>query len=273
MPVEAADMSMAQPFGRLTLVLVGAEKSGKSRLASTARKPILFLDADKRREAIAGKPGVYALSFADAQYPQQPDSYSNMLTVMTMIEQGKTLKDIGAAFGQPNWPAQRIKTIVNDSLTSIGKAAGAYAMYTNKDLRREITIGGGKLYFPNGWDTWNAETTAVEALIMRQLAISDLDVICIFHETYEKDVVASSEKATKYTGKITVYPHRHQGLVKYFNEVWRVSREFNPIPQIQVIPDYRFNTAATNLDFSKIPASEMKPDIEYLINRSLGVTK
>lgn len=269
MPVEAANMSVAKPFTRLTLALIGAEKSGKSRLAATARKPILHLDFDNRRESISGSKDVYALTLIDRNPSViQPDAYPTALSVMTMIEQGATLKTIGMQYGAADWPDVKPRTIVNDSLATLSQAARNYAMYTNKDLRRTIHISGQPVYIPYSYDTWNAETASVETFLMRQLAIPTLDVIVIFHETQEEAPDSTNEKV-KLTGKITVYPARYKGLIKYFNEVWRVSRETSTIPTIQLLPDFRF-TAATNLDFSKLQPHEVKPDISFLIEKATG---
>lgn len=268
MPVEATIMETAQPFDRLRLALVGEEKSGKSRLAATARKPILFMEFDGRREAIAGKKDVYCLSFRDERWPKQPAAFNEMLTYLTRIESGETLDTLignGA-------PKVRPKTLVWDSIQTIAKSAFDYGLYTNKDLRREISIADMKVFLSKGWDGRNAEMSLVESLILRGLGIQDTDNIVILHETNEEAPGSTSEKRT-YTGRIGVFPVRYKLLLKYFNEVWRLTRT-SDVPQIQVIPDYRF-TAATNLDFSKIPASEMRPDIEYLISRALsnGVSK
>ena len=268
MPVEAVTMETATPFDRLRLALVGKQKGGKSRTAATARKPVLFFDFDKRRESIAGLKDVYALTFVDPLPPMQPDGFSNALTVLSMIEQKATLKTIGEKFGQQGWPDVRPKTVVNDSLDTMSKSARDYAMFTNKDLRRILNVGGTQVFMTNGWDTWGAEMNMVESLILRELGIPELDVIVIFHETPEEAPGSTNEKP-QYTGKVDVYPGRYRGLLKYFNEVWRVSREQGNIPTMQVLPDYRF-TAASNLDFSKIPANEMRPDISYLIERTVG---
>ena len=42
--IELVDMETATPFDRLRLVLVGKEKTGKSRLAATGRRGVLVFD-------------------------------------------------------------------------------------------------------------------------------------------------------------------------------------------------------------------------------------
>lgn len=146
-------------------------------------------------------------------------------------------------------------------------------MYTNKDLRRELSVGGMQVHMPKGWDTWNAETESVFQAVMRSMAMVDLDIILIFHEASEEMDDSTAEKP-KYTGRKELYPGRYRIFNKYFNEVWRVSREQGvTIPKIQVIPDYRF-PASSNLDFSKIKPEQLNPptgpNISSLIQLATG---
>lgn len=261
--LEMVSMEKAQPFDRLRLALVGPEKSGKSRLAATGRKPVLFLDHDKRRESIAGYKDVFAITFTDPQYPNQPTSYSDTLSIMSKLESGATLK----ALGIEGAPDVRPRTLVTDSVHSFSKGAMAYALYANKDIRRSIKVGGQEIYVPSSYEAWNSEMSMTEQVLMRQLALG-MDIIWIFHET-DEEVAGSTPEKPIFSGRKGIYPVRYRGLQKNFNEVWRVSREQGNIPTVQVMPDFRF-TAATNLDFSKISQNEMRPDIDFLITRSLN---
>lgn len=252
--IQAQAMENATPFDRLLLILCGAEKSGKSRCAATARKPILFFDFDKRAQSLAGIKDVFALTFLDEQQPRMPTGFSDALTTMTKIEGGAKIKDLVPGSNDERRP----KTIVFDSLASIGKSAMAYALYSNKDIRRELSVGGQKVFMPKNWDSWNAESESVFALVMRAMAIVDMDIILIFHETAEETPDSSAEHR-KFTGRKELYPGRYQVFNRYFNEVWRMSRETGGIvPSIQVVPDYRF-TASSSLDFSKIPVEKLSP--------------
>ena len=265
--IQAQAMETATAFDRLLLILCGAEKSGKSRVAATARKPVLFFDFDKRAQALAGIKDVYTMTFLDEQWPVQPTGYPDLLTTLTRIEQGATIKDLIPGSTDTRKP----RTLVFDSLASLGKSANQYALYSNKTLRREIAVGGHTIFMTNGWDSWNAETESVFAAVMRGMAMVDKDIILIFHESAEETPDSTSEKP-KFTGKKTLYPHRYGIFNKYFNEVWRVSR-MGPIPQIQVVPDYTFS-ASSNLDFSKIKPEQLNPptgpNISDLIRLATG---
>jgi hypothetical protein len=65
MSFEARNMSSIKPHSRFTGILMAKEGSGKSRLAATARPPVLFLDYDMRSDALSGMPGVIAITFED----------------------------------------------------------------------------------------------------------------------------------------------------------------------------------------------------------------
>ena len=273
--IEYASCEQETAFDRLLLILAGKEKSGKSRTAATARKPILFLDYDRRRQALAGIKDVYAITFADAGAPHMPTAFNEGLSILTKIESGATIKDLipGAT------DTRRPRTLVFSSLASLGKCAMDHALYSNPALRREITVAGMKLNFVKGWDSWNAESTMVQSLVFRAMAIKGadgqlLDIILEFHEAAE-ETPDSSEEKRKFTGKVSLYPGRYQIFNKYFSEVWRVSRESGgQIPKIQVVPDYRF-AASSGLDFSKISDAQINdpvkgPNIERMIELVTG---
>jgi AAA domain len=282
MPIEIVDMGSASASDNIRAALVGEEKVGKSRLAATGRKPVLFLDWDQRREAVAGIPGVYAVTFKDKFYPNMPDAAALGLDAMSSLERSLDLADfeITGPDGQkyslnPKPPKGTIiKTLVYDSMASMGEAFRNYSMANNKDLRREIAIGKTKSYFVAGWDTWNAETSQVVPYIMRGFGLPGVDVIAIFHEAKEQ-AEDSTEKDPKYTGRITVFPVRYKVLLKYFSEVWRIKlaqkaiteggrTEYRYVPRIYPQPDFSFNcSSAMLLD------SEEEPNIEQIIQKHL----
>jgi hypothetical protein len=277
--IEAASCEVENPFDRLLLILAGKEKSGKSRCAATARKPVLFFDFDRRRQSLAGLKDVYAITIADEGAPRMPTGFNDLLSILSKLEGGATIKDLIPGSNDTRRP----KTLVFDSLTSFGKCAGDHAMYSNPALCREITVTGMKIKFPNGWDTWNAESSMVYSAVMRAMAVRmpgqtkpEMDIILCFHEQAEETPDSNQEKR-KFTGRVELYPGRYQIFNKYFSEVWRVSRESGGlIPKIQVIPDYRF-AASSGLDFSKINDSQINdpakgPNIERMIELVLGKT-
>lgn len=264
--IELVDMEKATPFDRLLLVLVGREKTGKSRLAATARKGVLNLDWDGRRESIAGMKGVRAATLRDpGDIIKQPTAFSDGLNLLAQLEYKRSFANLGFKGVPPEQDV--IKTVVCDSVYSMAKAADRLAKYSTSALRREIAIGPYKVWLGNGWDSWNAEIGLVESYILRLLAIKDLDIILIFHEDDEEAPGSSAEKRT-FTGRYEPYPARYGNVVKYFNEMWRVTRDaFAPgAPNIQVVPSHQF-VASTNLGIGNVPPT--KANISDLIDEYL----
>jgi hypothetical protein len=264
---DAGSAVSMTPFDRLMLILMGRPKSGKSRVACTGRKPILEFDFDKRRESIAGIKDVYVVTLYDDPRPNiQPTSYNDFLSCMCQLESKQSLKALGEfvkAKDWQTWPDVPPKTCVADSIQAFAMQANAYALYTNKDIRRSIKIGGKEVFFNNGWDAVNAEMVMVKEGIERMVALPfRSDCILIFHEDNEETLSSTPEKRS-YTGKVELYPARYAKLfnTQWFSEVWRVSREGNaPVPKIQVQPEYIF-TATSNLDFTKLKPEEINPSV------------
>lgn len=257
--LELVDMEKATPFDRLLLVLVGREKTGKSRLAATGRKGVLLLDWDGRREAVAGMKGVRAVTLRDpGNVVKQPTAFSDGLTILSKLEASRTFSELGFKDVPPE--QDHIKTVVVDSMYSMARAARNYALFGAADLRRVLSVGPLVVFLPNGWDAWNAEINSVEGYIMRLLAISDIDIILIFHEDDEEAPGSSAEKRI-YTGRFETYPARYGNILKYFNETWRLTRTASGPPQIQVQPNYTFQ-AATNLGIQNTNNADISKLIE-----------
>jgi len=263
MPIELRTMSEEPPISKLKLAIVGHEKNGKSRLAATARKPVLFHDFDNRAEALQGIQGVYVASYVDSGWPIQPTGAQDFLTNIAKLEESLSLSRLGFKTHPENF----VRTQVIDSIVTMGMAFQRYAMFTSKDLRRELNIGSQKVFLPGGWDTWNAEMISVENAILRLLALPT-DTIIILHETSEESADSTAEKP-RFTGRVGVFPVRYQRLIKYFNEVWRVkltqsvvNNKAAYLPRVYPLPNYEFDCATTmGLD----PIEE--PNIEAMIRK------
>ncbi len=279
--IEGRTAQTASAFDRLMLLLVGREKSGKSRTAATARKPILVHDHDGRWQSLAGLPDIYIITYSDSLKPaEQPSAFNDHLTILTYLEQGYSLRALAKVIGMKDWerwPDVRPRTNVTDSMSSLGKQAMDYNLYANKDLRREIKVGGRSLFFTNGWDSWNAETASLYSSVMRLVAMKDIDIILTFHETDEQAAGSSYDKKV-FTGKKDIFPDRYRIFNKYFSEIWRVSRESGNVwPTIQVTPDFRF-AASSNLDFTRLKPEQINvpgkgPNIADMITVLMGGTQ
>jgi AAA domain len=262
MTMQLRVMSEEPPISKLKLAIIGKEKNGKSRLAATARKPILVHDFDGRAEALQGIPGVYVISYVDSGWPIQPTSAQDFLTNISKLEESLDLAKLGFRVPENTF----VKTNVVDSIVTFGGAFQRYALYNSTDLRRELRIGSVKVFLPGGWDAWNAEMVPVENAILRLLAMPT-DTIIILHETAEEAADSTSEKP-RFTGRVGVFPVRYGRLIKYFNEVWRVHLEQsvgqnNQLvyrPKVYPLPTYEFDAASTMM-LDKVE----EPDIAAMI--------
>jgi hypothetical protein len=261
MPLEFRIMSEEPPVDKLKLALVGREKHGKSRLGSTGRKAVLVHDFDNRAEALSRLPGVYVLSYIEPQWPKFPESAQLFLDILGQLESSLDMHDllfflnakgIRTKYDGKVGKETIIRTNMIDSIQTFGKAFQNYALAGQKDIRREITFSGQKVYLPGGWDAWNAEMIPVENSVLRLLALPS-DTIIILHETAEETADSTSEKP-KFTGRIGVFPVRYQRLIKYFNELWHVKltqvTEAGKLaykPRVYPQPTYEFDAATAML--------------------------
>lgn len=262
MPSQVIDLSEATPFDQLLIALVGKEKSGKSRLAATARKPVLFFDFDGRAASVAGSKGVYAISYHDTVGYKQPDVFADFISKLTQLEQCKgDLSQLGFSCEPGTVFA---KTIVLDSVARMAKSAMRYILANgSKGITRTLGISGMNINFPGGFDAWNAEMSAIEDCLLRVFALQT-DVIAIFHEEAEESLDSTPEH-TVLTGKVGIFPARYKRLLGYFNEVWRVERAAaqgvsaqSAPPTVRTAPDYTFafGTSCLNIDASETPSIE-----------------
>jgi AAA domain len=263
MTIEYQSLESVAPFQKLQALLISKEKAGKSWLAATAPKPVLFLDTDLRAGSLAGKHGVYAATLRDPAPHLQPTAFNEILDLLTKLEKGCTLADLN-----PGWPALKPATIVDDSVTTTARAASRFALYTNTDIRRRLSFGNWSVDFAKNFDAWNAEMSTIESLILRCLALP-YHFIATIHEAEEESEDSQPEKK-KFTGKIGVFPARYQLLLKYFNDVWHLENApdmDNPAsqiykPRVQVKPDYRCPWCVTTLDLAE---QYQKPDIAGML--------
>jgi hypothetical protein len=240
-------MEKEPPMSKIKACLVGEEQNGKSLLASTGRKPILFHDFDDKREALIGIPGVYVITYKDPQPPKQPEAANEFLSVIAKLEDNLELRSLGFKDAPVGLC---VKTNVVDSINTYSRAVGNYALFTSPALRREVTFGGHKIFVQQSWEAWGAEMKEVENQVLRLLALPT-DTIITLHETMEEAEDSTPEKK-KFTGKIGVYPARYQLLLKYFPELWRVkltqcsiAGKAKYLPRVYPKPNYEFSSGTT----------------------------
>jgi hypothetical protein len=252
--IEAKNMENESPTDILRVALVGAENNGKSHLATTAPGVKLFLDYDQKKQAIAGKKGVYAITLKDPQYPKMPESAEEVLDILTGLESSLDLHNLKDKRGNPIFPeapeGTTIQNIVHDSMASLGRLVMNYELYHSPELRRSIKLGPNlEVQFPKNFDAWNAEMSGVISIVMRTFALP-VNVFCIFHERAEEAPDSTIEKP-KFTGRVGVFPVRYKDLLlKYFTDIWRVKLTNDGgiyIPKVYVKPDWAFDSGTPML--------------------------
>jgi hypothetical protein len=270
--IEGRNMETESSTGRLRVAIIGPEKNGKSVLASTSPGIKLFLDFDQRAEAVAGKKGVYAITFKDPGGIKMPEAAEEVLDVMNGLSASLDLSQLKTKRGQPVFPQLKTPTIIDglifDSMSSFAKMMMDYETYNNADLCRKVKIGPGlEVRVPRNYDAWRAEMDGVGSAVFQAFALP-INVFCIFHEVAEEALDSTDEKP-KYTGKVSIYPVRYKSLLKYFNEVWRVRLTPIPsqsgqryLPRVYPLPDYTMDAATTML---LDPVEE--PNIEAMIQK------
>jgi hypothetical protein len=277
--IEATSLEERKPFDRLLAAIVGVEKSGKSRLCSTAETPILFHDFDGRADALAGKKGVYALTYRDVGGVNQPSAFIDFLGILSQLEITKDLSKIVVngekAFNCPE--GTFVKTNVLDSIQWMAKSAMRYNLYAGgqiKGFTRNMSIGQMTVRFPGGFDSWNAEMSALEECILRVFALRTHTLVTL-HEQAEEAPGSTAEKPV-FTGRVNIFPARYQRLLGLFNEVWRVSRGVSTdgkasgsVPVVKTTPTYDFAYGASAM----LLDAEEAPDIHAMIQKHLAREK
>jgi hypothetical protein len=177
----------------------------------------------------------------------QPTVYNQVLGLVGELENSLRLGDITDIDGED--ADKNIQTLVVDSAQSLSREILKFNMYANPgELARKITIAGQDHLYPKGTDTWMSDMECFESLIQRIVSIPNLDFWLVFHEETSED------------GKIKFFPNRYRNTTRYFNEVWRITRN-GDVPEAQLSPSYEFTACTTRVG---APAVVQNPNIEEL---------
>lgn len=234
-------------FERMKIALVGAPKVGKDWLANTAPGEIFNFDFDDRLDSLAKHPNranITGKTYYDSN-PMNPISWvqfeADVAEFQEMSAKGEKT---------PDW-------FVLSSMQFVSDMCQNYILYNNPGMRTEIYEsrlkgqkageGAGKVisYSPFGWEPYN---TVIECVMNNINALHSIGhLICVFHETAEKDKMASTPKNPVYTGKLSVYPANLQKLLPLFNDMLRVKVENNKRVVVTDCSDYQFDGATSML--------------------------
>lgn len=214
------------------IAIIGEPKTGKSWLAMSAPGKIFIADFDSRSESIKEyirknkrEAEIDAKTYWDTN-PAIPTAVSKLETDIAMFEY---LKQQGKAI--PDW-------FVLDSITFLRAACEHELIKQHPAMSREIKLGANKIKIPQGWDIVNGNKAYLEYIIGR---LSELgNVIAVFHELDETDKQRSTKDEKKYTGRKTIQPQYLSSLLSIFNDVFRVTIDYNGTRTVQVQPSSDF---------------------------------
>ena len=236
--MEGTPAEQLHAEGHLRIAILGKPKSGKTTLASTARKPMRYYDYDNRKESLEGKEGIFVVS--------KP----TMLQVETDLSIMKANK-----IKKLPLPA----TIVHDSVTYMTHAMEDEIFRQDPKLARLIRVGNNvTMKMRNSWDVLNGIQKYTEYLIAEYTGLG-VDFIFVFHEKDEKDRTESTPNETKYTGQVTTDPQYLQNSLSLFNEVYRITVDGNRKYQVACRTNFEVNASTTMMldPFEKPDIMEM----------------
>lgn len=255
---------------KMKICLVGAPKAGKDWLANTAPGRIFTFDFDDRFDALQKHPNranIEGKTYYDKD-PMNPSAWVEFEADVAQFQE-----DAAAGEKTPDW-------FVMSSMQFASDMCQNYILYNNPGMRTEIYEsrlkgqkqgeGSGKVisYSPFGWEPYN---TVIECVMNNINALHTIGhLICVFHETAEKDKVSSTPKNPVYTGKLSVYPANLQKLLPLFNDMLRVKVVNNQRVVITDCSDYQFDGATSMLLDSEEEADLTKMLVKHKKRLSNG---
>lgn len=238
---------------RLKIAIVGEQKTGKTWFALSAPGPIFIADFDTRAESIKEyvrqnkRTDIYAKTYKDRD-TKFPNAILDLETDIAAFEYAKTQgKEIP-------------ETYILDSITFMRTACERELVRQQPSMSRKIKLGNNELRIPQGWDIINGNRDYILFIIGRLAELGN--VIAIFHEIDEKDVQNSTKDEKKYTGRKTIQPQYLSTLLSVFNDVFRITIDYNGNRIATVKPNSDF-LASTSMN---LDATE-KPDIMQMIKK------
>lgn len=246
-PIETVDITN---LDRIHAAVCGEPKTGKSSIiARTARKPLLVLDGDDRRESIAGLEDVYVKTLIDTEHTN-PIAWNELEKIIANLTYAKTQNKLD------------IKSISIDSMTYWRKYAEHQFLNDSTGSSRAIfKVGQLKYLIPKDWDVVSGVQAMLETLFIRLFAL-DIDVYATFHTRPEKDQAKSTKTDFVYKDNLTVEPPNLKMILPKFNDVWRTFVEDGEY-KVQLKPDYVFNASTVLKNVENVE----KADIQELIKK------
>jgi len=230
----------------LRLAIVGPPGEGKSWLAATAPKPIMYYDFDNRAASLRGKHGIKIKTLVDSN-PNNPTVINELENDLTLFKSAKSSKQAIPA------------TFVFDSATYLKKSM------ENSLLKSEASMGlSFRLSPTKTFKTASAMTTANVIRNFFEYFINEFgvlgNIVFVFHTKDQIDKDKTTKAETKYTGMYTTEPQYLETVLSIFNERWRLERDFNFNYKVHTRNDRQF-AAITSLRIN----DEEDADIEKIL--------
>lgn len=183
---------------RINMMIWGASGSGKTTLASTAPKPILFLQFDPDGTDCLGQntDGIYVLDFSS----ENPSCVKQLVSESNPASIDQFVTEKG------------IKTIVLDSLTTLGEACLRYGVA----LVPKATLEAPTL---QGYGMRNSFTQQVVGSLLRYTSKKGINIILLAHE----DVPTKDEVTGSLLQSIMVGGKLQEEIPVRISEVWNLT--------------------------------------------------
>lgn len=225
------------------LAIVGPPGEGKSWLAATAPKPIMYYDFDNRAASLRGKHGIRIKTLVDKD-PNSP-------TVITALENDLSLFKAAKASGKPV-PT----TFVLDSATYLKKAMENQLMKLESNMGISFRLSPTRTFkSASAMTTANVIRNFFEYFVNEFGALGN--VVIVFHTKDQIDKDKTSKTETKYTGMYTTEPQYLETVLSIFNERWRIEKDYQFKYIVHTRNDRQF-AAITSLDIDDVEPADIE---------------
>ena len=228
MQVTLPDATPISDFtpGSMNVMAYGRSGTGKTHMAATFQKPILFIDADKGMLTVKSSPHlpekdqIFFVPVQDLLEGQKVANPMGFVTIKAVFDQ---LKSTGK-YGE-----MTPKTLVLDTLTSASAFCMKHVLYSAGHVGQQPTQ-----------PDWGTFRRALIQIIETGVAM-DVNFICLAHEQYIKDELSGRTWCLPMVNGKLAYE-----LSGYFDEVYHMEPK-----QVGTTAKYQMTIKATGLVTAK----------------------
>lgn len=237
---------------KLLVAIVGKPKIGKSWFAATAPGNVLIYDFDNRHESLSTLPpelkDKLRIIKCHDDVQTNPQGFNKLESHLSILKYRKSQGWI-----IPDSYVLDSATYLKEAIENVFFKGGGASRSLKVSPTTSILRG-------KDWDTVNTVVGAFNYLISEYSSLGNL--IVVFHEKPEKDKTLSTPTLAKYTDQITVDPQYLAVLLSRFNEVFRITLDYNQDYVVTCKPASDF-LGSTTLLIDK----EEKPNLQGLLDK------